>query len=614
MMRTMRENTKWIMLITALAFVGLMVFEWGMDLTGQSSAQLSGGEIGQVNGQPISYEEYINAYRSLYDQEQRAAPEPISAAANKQIEDAAFDQLVMQRLINQELRRRGIEVTNQEIQEAARYAPPPEFMADPNFQTDGQFDLAKYQAYLANQVPDEGLLSLEAYYRDLIPRSKLYFQVTAGNYVTDAELWRMFRDLNETATVDYLAFDPAELVDEASVTVTDAEIDAYYRENRDDFGRPARASVRFVAIDRAPLPQDTAAARERAATLRSEVEGGADFAEVAARESADSVSAADGGRLEITRGEAVPAIDAVAFSQAPGRISEPVLTQFGYHLIRVDDRSGDSATVRHILVPIAHSPESEDALFDRADSLDVLTESSMPLEAVAANLGLELRTAELLVDLPFIPAIGDASEGTAWAFEEAEPGEISPVFEGQDAYYAFELVTREEERTLSLQEARPTIEAALLADKRLERATAMVREVVDRIRAGTSLEEAAQSMGTEVRSAGPFTRNDFVPGLGRFSPAIGASFGLDVGATSGVVVSERALFIVRRTDGTEASREEWEAQKQEQRTRVADATSEQRWGQFLAALRENARIDDLRAEFERQAEAAAAQAPRGPIF
>ena len=72
MMRQMRENTKWIMLVTALAFVALMVFEWGMDMTGRSGAQFTGGEIGRVNGQPITYEEYYSVYQNLYAQQQQA--------------------------------------------------------------------------------------------------------------------------------------------------------------------------------------------------------------------------------------------------------------------------------------------------------------------------------------------------------------------------------------------------------------------------------------------------------------------------------------------------------------------------------------------------------------
>ncbi len=609
-MRAMRENTKWVMLIVAVAFVGLMVFEWGMDLTGQSSAQLTGGEVGEVNGETITYQEYITTYQRLYQQEQQARTETITAAENKQIEDAAFDQIVMQRLIEQELRRRGIVVTNQEVADAARFAPPPEFMSDPAFQTDGQFDLTKYQSYLANQVTDEGLRSLEAYYRELIPRSKLYFQVVAGVYPTDAELWRIWRDLNETATVDFIALDPNEMVPESEVSITDAEIQRYYRENREDFERPARANVRYVAIDRAPLPADTAAALQRAESLRARIAGGEDFAEIAQAESADSASAVEGGRLVVTRGQTVPAFDAAAFARPVGQIGEPILTQFGYHVLRVESRDSDSATVRHILIPIEHSPESEDLLFDRADSLEVLVET-MPLEQAAAALGLDVRTSELVPDLPFVPGVGDASEGVEWAFEEAQVGDASPVFEGRGAYYAFELVSREDARTLSIEEATETIRSAILSDKRLERATEMARELVQRIRNGESLENVAGAVGASVRSAGPFTRNEFVAGLGRFSPAVGAAFGLDVGEISDAIVSNRTLYILRKTAGTEASREEWEAQKEDQRRQVAQGLSESRWGLFLAALRENAEIRDLRAEFERQAEAAAARQPAG---
>ena len=94
MMRQMRDNMKWIMLITAITFVGLMVFGWGMDITGRSSSATSGGEMGRVNGEIISYQEWLTAYRTLYDQQQRqSAGTPISAAVNRQIEDAAWDQI-----------------------------------------------------------------------------------------------------------------------------------------------------------------------------------------------------------------------------------------------------------------------------------------------------------------------------------------------------------------------------------------------------------------------------------------------------------------------------------------------------------------------------------------
>ena len=135
MMRQMRENTKWIMLITAFAFVGLMVFQWGMDITGRSG--LSVGEIGSVNGVPVNYEEYNFTYGRLMDQVQNAQEDPVTSQQIRDIEDAAWDEVVNQLLIRQELRRRGIEVTDDEVRNAARFSPPAELRSSPAFQTNG---------------------------------------------------------------------------------------------------------------------------------------------------------------------------------------------------------------------------------------------------------------------------------------------------------------------------------------------------------------------------------------------------------------------------------------------------------------------------------------------
>ena len=137
MMRQMRENTKWIMLVTALAFVALMVFEWGMDITGRSAGGL--GEIGKVNGIPVMYEDYQATYRQLYDQAQESQEQPLTSQQNRDLEDAAFDQVVNRILIEEELERRGIDVSDEEILQAARYSPPADVRA--LFQGEQGFDL-----------------------------------------------------------------------------------------------------------------------------------------------------------------------------------------------------------------------------------------------------------------------------------------------------------------------------------------------------------------------------------------------------------------------------------------------------------------------------------------
>ena len=101
---------------------------------------------------------------------------------------------------------------------------------------------------------------------------------------------------------------------------------------------------------------DTAAARDRAAAIRAEVAGGAKFEDVAQRESADSVSGARGGDLgRGPRGRFVPEFETAAYALEPGELSQPVQTQFGYHVIRVDEKKGDTLALRHILVRIGQS-------------------------------------------------------------------------------------------------------------------------------------------------------------------------------------------------------------------------------------------------------------------
>ena len=347
MMRQMRAATKPIMLITALAFVGLMVFQWGMDITGQSSGGL--GEIGRVNSDAVMYTEYMAAYRNLYDEVQASQEEPISSQQNTEIEDAAFDEVVNQLLIRQELRRRGIGVSDQEISQAAQLSPPGELR--PQFtDEEGQFDFNGYQIFLAT-LPAEQLLLLEAYYRDVIPRGKLLRQVSAGIYLSDAELWQLWKDQNEQVEVRYLAFDPANRYEDGQFSIPDSEIEEYYRDQQEEFEVPARAAVKVIVLDKTPTAADTAASGERAGEIRQELLDGADFAETARQTSVDQGSAELGGELGVfPKGRMTGAFDSTVFSTPVGELTEPVKTAFGYHVIEIQERwAQDSAQARHVL-------------------------------------------------------------------------------------------------------------------------------------------------------------------------------------------------------------------------------------------------------------------------
>ncbi len=595
MMRQMRENTKWIMMVTAIAFVGLMVFEWGMDITGQSGGGV--GEIGKVNGAPVTYDRYQATQRNLSDQLQATQTEPLTSQQYRDLEQAAWDEVVNQILIEEELGRRGIVVTDDEVRQAARFSPPPELRQNPLFMVDGAFNLQAYQSFLATSADEALLFQLEAYYRDVIPRGKLMRQVTSGIFPSDAELWSHYQDANEMVTIRYVALDPATRIPDAQVEISIDELEDYYDAHRSDFQIPARAQIRAVLLSKTPTPADTAAALTLAQDIRQEIQDGADFGEVASRESTDAASAAQGGDLgTFARGQMVPAFDSVVFNARIGRTSEPIQTRFGFHIVEVMSRSGDTAQARHILVPIERTTDSELDLLGMADSLEALGEAS-GLDEAAGILGLEVATQELSEMFPFLAGAGQIGEGSDWVFRESAPGETSPVFETTQAFYSLEVVESEPAGYMSLQRATPSIEQLLRMEKKTARVTELGAALVDRARAEGTLDAiAGEEEEIEVRDAGPFSRVDFVPGLGRNNSAIGIAFGLDGEEISGVVSANNNAFIIQVVERTPADSTGWEEGKLAQRLQLANAVRQQRLQVWVMALRGIADIVDRREE------------------
>ena len=591
MMRQMREATKPIMLLAAIAFVALMVFEWGMDASGQSGGSV--GEIGSVNGQPVMYESYMAAYRQLYDQVQRGQEELISSQQNKEIEDAAFDEIVTQLLVLQELRERGIKVTDREVSEAAQFSPPDYLQAQ--FVDDaGGLDLQAYHTFLAT-LPPEQLILLEAYYRDVIPRGKLLRQVSSGIFVSDAELWQEFQDQVEQVEIRYVPMDPSTRYDDEAFSVSDEEIEDYYGSNQEEFEVPARASLKVVVLDKTPTASDTAAAYSGAEELMQEIREGEDFAEIAQAESTDQPTASLGGDLGVfSKGRMVPAFDSAVFAAAPGQLVGPVQTSFGLHVIEVQDRwSQDSVRARHILLPITRTDESEIQLLTLADSIEDLGEE-MALDQAAVLAGLTATTLDVAQNFPFLPGAGQVSEGADWAFEEASPGDVSPVFETPTAFYSLELVSSEPEGILPLEGARAAIQATLLFDAKMNQARIDAQGLVGLVRGGMVLANAASDLDLDVRMTGLFSRSDFVAGVGRQNAAIGAAFGLEPGEVSEVVPTPANVYVIEVLTRTDADSTAWLTQLTEQRQTAIALRQQARLGEWIEALRASANVRDRR--------------------
>jgi peptidyl-prolyl cis-trans isomerase D len=593
----MRSAAKYIWWLLIVAFVGSFLLYETSGLSGRTPVTTTTA-VATVNGQDILLTQWQNAVSSLEQQEQQRLGRGLTLDERQTLEDNAFEELVTEMLLQQEYKRRGIGVTDEEIRMAASTAPPPQAMQAPDLQTDGQFDIEKYRRLLASPVARQSgmLAGLEAYYRSEIPKQKLFDQVASGVYLSDERLWQVYRDRNDSAQVSFVVLSTADLTD-TTVSVTDAEISAFYDRNRKSFERPGRAVVSLLTVPRTITASDSADARARIDRLRDEIVGGASFADVARRESMDSVSGAEGGSLGRSgRGRFVPAFEEAAYSLKVGEVSAPVLSPFGWHLIKVDARAGDSLDLRHILIKITQSDSSATRTDRRADSLAMIagsTEEGARFDSAAKVLGLTPATVVAIQKEPLTYAGRYVPSVSAWAFSGVRPGETSDLFDAPEAYYLARLDSLTPGGPQALAEVREDIRRRLARQKRIEKLMPMASQLVSAARAST-LEAAAAQSKLMVDRTGMFTRVDAVPGLGQFSEAIGAAFAAPVGQVVGPVRTADGVAVLRVERRVDSDRAAFEAQKQAQRNALTQSLRQQRVEEFLAGLREQASISDYR--------------------
>jgi peptidyl-prolyl cis-trans isomerase D len=592
-MQAFRNAAKPLMVVVALTFFAWLV----VDLSGitGNTGLLTKTSVGKVNGRSIDARTYQSVVQQSIDARQRQAPGALGLEDYEQIRDQVWEQFVQNNVLEAEYQRRGITVSEDEIVEAMRTSPPPEFQKIPEFQTDSQFDLGKYQRWLTSSVAQQYLPSLEAQYREQLQRSKLLRVVTADIYLSDAALWEQFRDENEKVKIGLTAVIARNIIPDSAVALSEAEITAYYKAHLDDFQRPATSFLSFVALPRLTPAAATAAARARADSVRAEIAGGAPFAEVARRESSDSVSAAQGGDLgEWTRGSMDAAFDSAAFALPLNTLSQPVLSQFGFHLIEMTSRKGDKAKGRHILIPIEVAGAHRDQLDAQADSLEKLAaEKADPaaLDTVARALKLPIGKSgpvqegtKLQLGNLVVPDAG------VWA-STAKPGATSPVIETSLAFYVFRLDSAQAAGVPPLGQIRQIVAAQARSEKKIDEGRKVARDYLKRLEAGGDMAAVADSMKLPYKEFGPFSRiNPPVTD----PVVVGTAFGLDVGQRSGMLDTKDGIYFMKALEHTKADSAAFAKGLDNYRAQMIRLAQQDRVRSYLEALRQNAKVVDDR--------------------
>ncbi|MCK5553188.1 MAG: SurA N-terminal domain-containing protein, partial [Deltaproteobacteria bacterium] len=524
MLKYMRTHaTSWIIKIGLVFIIVVFAFYFGW---GRIRGRYE-GMVAEVNGQFITVKDFNQTYQNLLAMyrsrfKDRLSDETIRALGLKQ---QALNELINNILLYQEGHRMKLRVSPEEIRKSIQSLPL--------FQVNGKFDRGTYLRLLRfnriepedfEQMQEQHLLidkvrnvilqntgtmseeeAREAY---LIENERVnleFIRLKAEDFLEKSEATRAeveeyfsshresFR-IPEKVNLQYLVFRPKDFRDK--VDILQDEIKTYYETNIDDFVVQSQVRARHILVQVPPdaIPEKTEEARKRAEEVLAKAKKGEDFGSLAEKYS-EGPTAKKGGDLGyFPRGRMVKEFEDAAFSLQTGEISPVVRTQFGFHVIKVEDVKEEKTQgldeVRKSIESTLRDQRARDLAERSVEETLYTLYKGGEMEQVAEEYHVSANETGFFSRGEKIEGIPPSDEMTSIVFS-LKAGEISPVIEVAKDFYIFRLTERRESHLPELEEVRDGVEKELREKKAGERAESAAEELLAELKGGRTMKEAA---------------------------------------------------------------------------------------------------------------------------
>ncbi len=626
-LKYLRDNLKsltWILWGVVAVFVMLIFFEWG----GVNDRRSPSTDVAAtVGNEKITFAEFRQQYRNLEDRYRQTFGEQFNRELAKQfnLPVQALDQLINRRILLMEARSIGLRATDGEVRDAILTYPAFQDENGTFIGADRYKEILRRSRLSYNEFEDSlrddvllgklnNILAQTAYvsdaavekgYREQAERAEIrYVQLPASQFATEEvasqdEIEAYFADhqtdyeLPEQRVVDFLLVDTVQLRRE--IEIPEEELTAYYQSNADDFTREEQVRANHILLRITPdRPAEQAESELQEARRR--IEAGESFADLAKEMSEDESNASRGGSLGyFGRGRMVKAFEDAAFNAEAGELVGPVKTDFGYHLIEVQDhRAGGQqpfeevqGAVRSRLVGERVQEIAESKIQDLAQRIETqqLT-SDEQLEALAGEEGLSWQTTDPFGSNDNVTGIGRAPDFNAAAFA-IQDGELSAPVKLPRGWAILRLDEIKPPRLAPLEEVESQVRQAVEQEKRKAAAVARLEEIRRAIEDGGDFEALAGELEIEIQESGEFGRFGTITGLGANRKVIDAALALDEGQWGDPVESGLGAVLFQVTARQEFDPAEFEKEKVATRERQQG----ERLNQLVASLIELRRRD-----------------------
>lgn len=491
MLTKIREKfTGWIA-FAILALIGIPFLFLGYGsydfLGGPFAAKVDGSEIGVL--------EFEQAYRNQLEANPALADLPEEFRV--QIRQGVLESLIRERLIDMHVIDQGYQVSDETLDRT--------IMSIPDFQVDGVYDEDTARSILLQN----GLTpaQFKAIQRNAMRANQLRRAIGGSSIVTPADYRRFLNLVAEQRLVSLASFDIESAMGE--VEITDEMIDEFYASNDSMFLTEESADVEFIEVRRDAIADaieisedalyeyyldnqdrylqdeqrrarhililsgdDAAAAEAEASEVLARLQAGESFEALAAEVSDDTLTASNGGDLGVlTQSQMSEELGGAVFSMAIGDIEGPVRTDFGFHIVRLDEILAQGPLpleqVRGELLTELRAEQAEDAFRELERQVSDALFDAPDMQSISDAVGLEIQTATGFTRSGGEPiGANQAAIDTIFDASVLYDGRISELIELDANRSAIFKVTRHHEASrLPLEEVRADIEARLRAQE-----------------------------------------------------------------------------------------------------------------------------------------------------
>lgn len=542
MLQSLREKTSGPV---AIFIVGLIAVPFAFFGIEQFSTGGGDPTLAKVGDQKITQSQFQRSYQQRYQQLAGLMGENFRADL---IDQDRFQATVLQDMVEESVLRQYVEEQGFRVSDAALF----EFISEiPQFQSNGRFDTEAYRAALARQGSSPA--QFEQRVRNSLEIEQLREGMLGTALVTSADLRLNYRLQHQQRYVSHVRFRASDYVD--SVEVSDEEVAAHYADHSARYQAPERIKLNYLEINLDNLPAteapsdevlraiyeaeklnrftapeerlarhilikfgaDKDAARAEAEALLEQIKGGADFAELAEEKSQDTGSKSDGGSLGwVRRGQMVEAFEAALFKLKAGGVSDVVESEFGWHIIRLEElrasavQAFDEPAVRDQLLELYNRRENERRFSEMNEQLELIAfESPDSLQTAAEALGLKVQTTAWFTRAGGTGITADTQIREAAFSDDVLAGENSPPLQLSATRT---VVIRKNEyepaRQRELSEVAAQIRSDLVQQAAREAAAAAAEQALAKLREGQSLEATAEALGRELVTTGLVKRDN----------------------------------------------------------------------------------------------------------